>query len=264
LAKLAKTSRPSRPAKPAVEGFWDKPPLLNLAADVLFLAAGTALVYAAALGVQRLPFFPLREVVVQGTLDQVTRTQIEYAARSAVTGNFFTVDLDAVRTSFEKLPWVRRAEVRRRWPDGLLLTIEEQSAVARWRQAGGEYKLVNRQGEVFVAATEAALPVFAGPEGSADEVLAQHREFSAALAPISRGVVEIVLSQREAWQLKLDDGLVLNLGRNDERHPVAERMRRFVSVYAQVGEKLHLHPTLIDMRYPSGFAVRSAGAMQSS
>lgn len=261
---MAKPARTSRQAKPAAEGFWDKPSLLNLTADVLFLAAGAALVYAAGLGVQRLPFFPLREVVVQGTLGQVTRTQVEYAARSAVAGNFFTVDLDAVRASFEKLPWVRRADVRRRWPDGLLLTIEEQSAVARWRQPGGEYKLVNRQGEVFVAASETRLPVFAGPEGSADEVLAQHREFSAALAPIGRSVTEIALSPREAWQLRLDDGLVLNLGRNDERHPVAERMRRFVAAYPSIGEKLHLHPTLIDMRYPSGFAVRSAGAMQPS
>jgi cell division protein FtsQ len=65
----------------------------------------------------------------------VTPTQIEYAARSAVAGNFFTVNLDAVRAAFEKLPWVRKAEVRRRWPDGLELAIEEHVAAARWKQA---------------------------------------------------------------------------------------------------------------------------------
>jgi len=264
LARPGKASRPSRPTKAATEGFWDKPALLDFAADLVFIAASAGLVYAAAMGMQRLPFFPLREVVVAGNLDQVTRTQIEYATRSAVSGNFFTVDLDAVRGSFEKLPWVRHADVRRRWPAGLLLTIEEHSAVARWRQAGGDYKLVNSFGEVFVAASEARLPTFSGPEGSAAEVLERHREFSQALAAIGRTAVAVDLSQREAWQLRLDDGLTVNLGRDEERHPVSERMRRFVAAYPLIGERLHVRPAALDMRYPSGFALRAGSAAQPS
>jgi cell division protein FtsQ len=141
---------------------------MNLIADLLFFAAALGLGYAATLAVARLPFFPLREVVVAGPLQEVTPTQIEYAARNAVAGNFFTVNLDAVRAAFEKLPWVRKAEVRRRWPDGLELAIEEHVAAARWKHAeGAEARLVNREGEVFAAASNAELPLFVGPEGSA-------------------------------------------------------------------------------------------------
>lgn len=97
----------TRPAKPASEGFWHQPTLLNLLADMLIIAASVALAWTAVIALQRLPFYPLREVQVVGELSQVQRSQIEGAARGVVQGNFFTVNIDAARTSFEKLPWVR-------------------------------------------------------------------------------------------------------------------------------------------------------------
>ncbi|CAG0975366.1 partial Cell division protein FtsQ, partial [Rhodocyclaceae bacterium] len=164
---------------------------MNLIADLLFFAAALALGYAAMLAAARLPFFPLRELVVAGPLREVTPTQVEYAAGSAVAGNFFTVNLDAVRAAFEKLPWVRKAEVRRRWPNGLELAIEEHVAAARWKQAdapkeapvggGAEARLVNREGEVFAAASNAALPLFVGPEGTAPLILARYHELQPLL-----------------------------------------------------------------------------------
>jgi cell division protein FtsQ len=175
-----------------------------------------------------------------------------------VSGNFFTVNVESVRQAFEKLPWVRRVDVRRRWPDALELVIEEQVAVARWRRNEGEYLLVNSHGELFAAASDANLPMFSGPEGSVADVLAQHAVFSDALAPLGRHPVAVALSSREAWQLRLDDGLVLDLGREEAKHPVAERMARFVAHYRDVREKLQIKPALIDMRYPNGFALRAA------
>jgi cell division protein FtsQ len=83
-----------------------------------------------------------------------------------LTGNFFTVNLDATRAAFERMPWVRSASLRRLWPDGVELSIEEHRAVARWTPQDGESRLVNRQGEVFPPAPRtAAAPD--GPEGSA-------------------------------------------------------------------------------------------------
>ena len=90
----------------------------------------------------------------------MTREQIDGVVRNAVSGNFFTVDLEATRKAFVKLPWVRTASVRRIWPQGLEVTLEEHMALARW--AGGA--LVNFQGEIFNAASDEPLPEFEGPE----------------------------------------------------------------------------------------------------
>lgn len=208
---------------------------------------------------QRLPVFQLHQVVVDGRIEQVTLAQLEQATRIALTGNFFTIDLDGARAAYEKLPWVRRAEVRRRWPDALDLRIEEHEAVARWKQADGESRLVNGYGEVFAAASETELPVFAGPEGSAPLVLARFREFERTLAALGRKPERVVLSSREAWQLKLDDGIVLELGRDEAKHPLDERLARFVAYYRPARERARLEGVRVaDMRYPNGFALKPA------
>lgn len=240
-------------------GFWEQAQMMNLVADLLFLAAILALAYAAVLGALRLPFFPLREVVLEAPLRQVTGAQLEYAARSSVSGNFFTVDLERVRAAFEKLPWVRRVTVRRVWPEGVALAIEEHTAVAHWKPGGGEARLVNAQGEVFAAASNAALPALVGPEGSAAEMLQRFDEFGRALAPLGRRPERLMLSARLAWQIRLDDGLTIDLGRDQPRSPAAERLAGFVAAYPQALAKAGAPAESVDLRYPNGFALRLAG-----
>lgn len=252
--------RVRRPVQePETPGFWDRPVLLNLVADLLIVASVAALTWAGSVAIQRLPVFPLRQVVVARPLHQVTPDQIEQAVRVAVVGNFFTVDLDGVRAAFEKLPWVRRAGVRRLWPDTLELDLEEHVAVARWSQADGESELVDSQGEVFGAAIEQPLPTFVGPDGSASEMLARYREFAKDLATIERSPQTLTLSRREAWQVKLDDGLLIELGRDEPEHSLSERMTRFSTYYRAMLERVQLTAgSVVDMRYPNGFAVRAA------
>lgn len=253
----------SNARKPQTDGFWDRPPLMNAVADILFLAAGAALSYALVALLARLPLFPLRDIVVATPLRQVTEAQIEYAARSSLTGNFFTVDLGGVRAALEKLPWVRRAQVRRRWPDILELSIEEHRAAARWRHPEeAEARLVNEQGEVFSAASDAALPQLGGPEGSAARVMERYRELAPLFASIGRRPQRVVLSAREAWQVKLDDGVLVELGRDQPKSPIRQRVERLVMFYGEALQKLDSEVDSIDLRYPNGFAVRPRAGIQ--
>lgn len=255
---MAKAKNSRKQPADAVEGFWDKPVLMDLVSDLLIVFGSAALVWAAAVALQRLPVFPLRQLVLANPVEQVGHGQIESAARAALAGNFFTVNLDAVRTAFEKLPWVRRAEVRRRWPDGIELALEEHVAVARWQHAEGEAQFVNTYGELFAAAPAAvpSLPAFSGPEGSSALVLARYREFEQALAAMGRHPVVVALTARQAWELKLDDGVVIELGRDQARQALMERLARFVEHYPAVREKIHVAAGVVDMRYPNGFALR--------
>lgn len=225
------------------------------------LLSAAVLAYAALVSALRLPFFPLKQLAVFSTLDHVTPAQLESAARSSLAGNFFTVNLDRVRGELEKLPWVRSASLRRHWPDGIELTIEEQVAAARWRSSEGETRLVNSHGEVFAAAWAegpAALPLFGGPEGSAASMLARYREFAGLLAPLGRSSRTMTLTARQAWQLRLDNELTLQLGRDQAEHPLQERLQRFVATYPEIRARANAPITAIDMRYPNGFALRLA------
>lgn len=254
----ARTGANSRSAEPAATGgLWHQPTLLNLLSDVLIVLGIAGLAWAALTALQHLPLFPLREVVLAETPQRVSTEQIAHVARTTVVGNFFTVDLNATRTAIEKLPWVRSAAVRRLWPDGLSLTIEEHEAVAQWRHLNGEPGLVNKQGEVFVADlpdNATALPRFSGPEGSSAEILARHGDFEQQLAIIGRHVTAVALSQRRAWRIKLDDGVAIDLGRDEEQRTLAERLTRFATHYAGIRERFG-SVRGIDMRYPNGFTL---------
>ena len=122
--------------------------------------------------------------------------------------------------------------------------------------ADGDPRLVNTRGEVFAAATGDELPVFSGPEGASAAILERYREFDSRLAKIQRKPVAITLTAREAWQVRLDDGVLLDLGRDQPRQPLAERLDRFAAHYAAAREQAHQPVAAVDMRYPNGFALR--------
>jgi cell division protein FtsQ len=240
-------------------GLWHRPAALNLLSDLMLLFAALAFGWALVAWFLSRPFFPLREVVVVTPPGQVTPAQIEYAARSAILGNFFTVNLADVRDNFEKLPWVRRAEVRRRWPDMLELRLEEHQPVAYWHPLGSdEVHLINRQGEVFVAASNARMPSYAGPQGAAPYLHAKYAEFSKLLEPLGLRMTRLWLSAREAWELELDNGLVVQLGRDRERAPVAERLASFVTNWPAARERVGIEIAVADVRYQRGFALTPA------
>ena len=246
-------------------GFWDRPMLINLLADMLLLAGGVLLAWAGAMALQRLPLFPLKQLVVATPLDHVSRAQIEQTARNVLTGNFFTVNLETAQAAFQQMPWVRSASLRRRWPDGIELELEEHRAAGRWTPKEGEPRLVSTRGEVFNAtASDKGLPTFAGPEGSASRVLARYQEFNDSLAAIGRKPVAIHLSAREAWQIRLDDGVLLELGRDQPKHPLLDRLNRFTTHYAAVSSSARSRLQtigVVDMRYPNGFALRGIAAL---
>ena len=232
---------------------------LTQVARVLTWGALGLLAYGGASWVMAQPWFALRNIEVKTPVAHVTEAQIRLVAERQVRGTFFTVDLENVRNSMEKLPWVREARVERRWPDTLVVSLTEHVPLARWN----DNALVNEAGEVFVAAADTRLPRLSGPEDSSDEVVAAYRRHHAALAPLGMAIDELRLSPRRAWRLKLDNGMTLALGREQ----TDARLTRFVALYprlfgaqaavsADAPAATPMTPVTVDLRYPDGFAVR--------
>jgi cell division protein FtsQ len=238
---------------------WDEPRLLNTAASALYALALVLVVYAGTTMIAHSPVFPLRAISVQGNLEHVNRGQIVDALQGRVSGTIFTVDVEAIRSMFQTMPWVRRAEVRRRWPDRLEVSLQEHVPLARWGQEA-EGRLVNLHGEIFAgrvgAERDAELPKFGGPAGSEQEVARRYALFRELLAPLSLEPRTVALSQRQSWQLRLSNGLTVQLGRDSEKDPVRERFARFVEVYPRTLGRLSRRLDYVDLRYSNGFALR--------
>lgn len=229
---------------------WDNHRLLDQIATALYTLAAAAIVYALVSAGIRSPVFALREIEVTGDTARTTRAQVQALAERELRGTFFTLELEQASATFVKLPWVRVAQVRRVWPDRLHVSVQEHVPLARWNGKA----LVNLQGEVFHAVTDAQLPSLIGPEGTSAEMALSYAGFKDTLAAIGRTPVEVRLSVRRAWQVTLDDGQILELGRQD----LMPRLARFVAAYRTI--VAHVPPgARIDLRYENGFAVRQPG-----
>lgn len=198
----------------------------------------------------RMPVFALRAVQLEGVPKYVDRKLLVQAVRDSLQGNFFTVDLEQARQAFEKLPWVRRVVVRRHFPWQLDVAIEEHVALAHWN----EVDMVNVQGEVFHGSTDAALPGFTGPEDSVTEVVERYARFKDILAPLGLKIAQVTLTTRHAWQLRLDNGLVVELGREQ----MEARLARFAAAYPQYRAAVKSPGKYVDLRYRNGFAAGMA------
>jgi cell division protein FtsQ len=270
---------PTRPDKRG--GLWHQPQWLNLVSDGLFLFAFAVLGWALmSWTLFSKPLFPLRELVLNAPPAHVTQAQLEYVARTAIRGNFFTARIEEIRLAFEKLPWVQRAEVRRIWPDVLELSLEEYQAVAYWKNTGdggGDVRLVSQQGDVFAASSDIKMPEFSGPQGSAPAVLERYEAFSKILSPTGAKLVRLELSPRGAWRLWTDSGLsiVLDsgqecpslnvrldsgkecppLGIEQKRPSLDVRLEDFVAAWPGLQKRLGANIALADLRYQNGYAL---------
>ena len=235
---------------------WNDTDALNRIAAVLAFIAigmiGTVLVK----NIAARPEFAIRSVVVTGVngkLAHADPAHIAAVVHHELRGTFFTIDLLAARDALQRVSWVRRVAVRREWPAHIEIAIEEHQPLARWN----DISLVNVQGEVFDAEYGDDLPTFYAPEGTSAEVSARYREFAALINRNGDAIESITRSARGAWDVKLDDGLDVALGREQ----VSERWARWI----QVGERYRARIArgrelaAIDMRYPNGFAARLNG-----
>jgi len=245
---------------------WHRPQLLNTLADLLFAAGAAILLAALAVWVLRMPFAPIRQVVLETPLQHVQAMELEEVLQGRVRGNFLSLSLDGVRDALESLPWVRHAMVRRVWPDRLVVSLEEHQPAARWGESGNEW--VNTFGEVFTAhlaeSAQPSLPALAGPPGTAASLLKRYGDSIGQLAPLGVRPVRVSLSSRLALRLVLDNGMHLELGREQTKISSTQRLQRFIDIYPAAVAGREPRPTIVDLRYPNGFALYPAGTLPAT
>jgi len=237
--------------------------LMNVTATLVFALFALTLLAASAWWVLRQPFFPLAGIKVDGEVTHNNVVTLRANVAPQLAGNFFTVDLARARTAFESVPWVRKAVVRREFPNKLRATLTEHVPVAHWGDEAGS-KLINGFGEVFeanVAEVDDRLPRLAGPPEQAGQVLGMYRVLAPLFQPYDLSIEELSLSSRGSWRAVLDSGAVIELGRGrgDE---VTARTQRFLKTVTPVASQYGRTVASVegaDLRHNEGYALRLRG-----
>ncbi len=238
--------------------------LMNLTASVLFVVFALLVVSTLAAWVSRHPVFAVRAIAVTGEITHSNAVTVRANVASQLSGTFFTMDLARACLAFEGLPWVRRAMVRREFPNRLKVVLQEHKPFAYWGPEG-DSRLLNTFGEVFEAnvdeVEQAALPRLNGPDGQGSAVLAMYETLLPLFDGMDLTLDQLELSGRGGWRAQLDTGARIELGGGTVAQ-VLERTQRFLKTLTQVTSRYGRTPEALetaDLRHEDGYAIRLRG-----
>jgi len=238
--------------------------LMNVMAAVLFLAFAVLAVAELASWAARQPVFALRAIAVSGEVTHNNAVTLRANVAPRLSGTFFSIDLDRARQAFEAIPWVRKAVVRREFPNRLKVVLQEHKAVAYWG-AEGESRMVNSFAEVFEAnvgeVEQEGLPRLNGPDGQAPQVLAMYQNLQPLFDDMDMGIEQLELTGHGGWRARLDAGAIVELGSGTVAEVMA-RSQRFLRTLTQVTTHYGRTPEALetaDLRHEDGYAIRLRG-----
>ena len=191
---------------------------------------------------------PMSELLLQGQHQYLSVDELRNAVLDgAELRNFFELDVNALQTRLNALPWVAQVSVRKKWPNKIKVYLTEQLVAARW----SDHRFVNTKGEVFAAPDRVKMPLMqlSGPDDQAVKVLEASHQYEAQLAAKGYKLLGVNLTPRHAWELTLDGNIRLFLGRAD----VARRLQRFIDAFPVIEPREQV--AYVDLRYDTGMAV---------
>jgi len=192
----------------------------------------------------------IASIEISGPFQRVTALQIEEAISDEIEAGFVGADLDQIQAVIVALPWIDQARVARRWPSRIAISVTEQVPAAVW----GDRGLLNTRGELFVAHAQhvpAELPRLSGPDERSAEVAARYLEVRDQLIPLGLDLRSVHMDARGSWQMTLQNGIEVRLGRRD----VADRTALFLDVVANIITGRAAEIDYVDMRYGNGFTI---------
>ncbi|HEY3487457.1 MAG TPA: cell division protein FtsQ/DivIB [Gammaproteobacteria bacterium] len=194
--------------------------------------------------------FEVQAVTIEGEFHNEQAHAVEQALLPYVKGDFFTADLAGARTALLNLSWVRNVSLRRRWPNRIIVKIEEQVPVAVWNQD----RFLNDAATAFnhgYIDDSRVLPSLSGPEDSAQEVMSRFLLWQGWFETAGLRLQSVSLDQRRSWMLVTTDGITIDVG----TEKIEARLQRFLEIFPQHLKARINEVKTIDLRYSNGFAV---------
>jgi len=210
-----------------------------------FVAVAASTLYA-----RQSHILPILHVTVEGEFNHVEKAVLVDAVKPYTRGSFLSIDVDKISEAGEALAWIKQVRVQRVWPDSLHLVVKEQVPVARWKKTA----YVNNDGELFPESKKPfsdVLAVLTGPEDSQLLMTKRYLSMNEQLQRHDLEVKELIMDKRRAWNVILNNGVKVVLGRAESQ----QRFERFLRVYQDGLQRYQPQINEMDMRYPNGLSV---------
>ncbi len=249
-------------------------------AKAMLLATATIMTFSTVIlliadNLYRPDAFKIEQIKFKGAFVNLTPEEVQTVVQKEKMGNYFSVELDKIKKQVEAIDWVRSADVRREWPDTLLISLKEHRPVMKWQTVGetksnksGTEKWVSLAGSVITIDEPLDLRsplVLNGPDHDAGQMLLKAVQWQKRLAMSGLEIRSITLSASQAWSMELaldtkGSTFELLLGREN----IVQRLDRFQVLFDRQFKGRGVSLLRVDARYPDGLAVDQREAEASS
>ena len=201
-------------------------------------------------------YFPIEKIHFHGQLKETNAVKLAEVAQKNITGNFFKADMNVLKEALMQDQWIESVQVQRLWPNTINVFVNERQVKAR-RHEGG---LIDAKGIVFDAKTDKVLPEMKAPPYMFAKMVIFQNKMAPLLQKQQLSLKSLEVSERGAWTVVLDNGVMVKLGRRD----LEPRLQRFVMYWqrdlAPLGQSLEY----VDVRYHDGFAIKRNTKLQAA
>jgi len=193
--------------------------------------------------------FPIKNVT-SSELINVNKDDISNAVKYLYSKSFFDIDLNYLKNKLEKIEWVRKINVRRSYPNEIIIDIEEHTPILIWNNK----MYINMYGEKFnVSKIDKNIPLLISDESRINEVFTYFKLFNEKLSSrkLDFKITKIMENEIRSLTISLSSGINIQLGSKD----VNIKIPLFFEIYKSLNTRDLNKIRYIDMRYSNGFSV---------
>ena len=216
---------------------------------LLFMLTAAGFVWVS-MGIVARDRWPIRWLEINGSFQRVSAEQLRASLSPLITSSFFTIDLQTLRDAANRNSWVAAVQVQKRWPDTVVVKVEEFVPFAHWNRG----QLISSRRDAFSVPDAdgiQGLPWLNGPQDQLGQVLKNWIKFNDELVSAGMEIQQMTLDQRGSWSMVLNNGTRVQLGRDS----AWERLQRLMSGWDALLQGQIAPPRDVDLRYSNGFAV---------
>jgi len=195
--------------------------------------------------------FPIKQVKIVGSYDHLDKKALQDIISSYTKSGFFYINVLSMKYKILALPWVASAEIRRKWPDIIVVTLVQEEAVAQW----GANALINKKLRLFtppLATFLPNLPILFGAKERLIEIFTTYTQAQNILTTLNFKIKTMILQPHQYWELQLDNGVILYL----KEAQALNQLEFLVKIYHKLTHEHENPPKSIDLRYADGLAVK--------
>lgn len=205
-------------------------------------------IYASFIAVDTVMDVAVENVKIKGILVYQSQQDVSDIINNFTDKGFVNVNLQELHDDLLALPWVASVRIKRELPNGLLIELSEQKAIAQWN----DHALINEYGDVFNPEENVkieGLIRFYGEEHT--EILALYQQVKKMLPADQQPIQSLQMNAMQVVDVVLANGaqLVLKLD------ALPEQLNRW-NIIVDKAETLRMKRIKkVDLRYDSGAAV---------